>query len=47
MPYTRLYTYAWPWIRNFDGENFLSYYSFSPAFMYAWVDQDMKADMGH
>jgi peptide/nickel transport system substrate-binding protein len=47
LPYTKLYNYAWPWIKNFEGENFLSYYSMAPAFMYAWVDQSLKKSMGY
>ena len=47
LPYTRLYTYAWPWLKNYDGETFLSYYSLSPAMMYAWVDEDLKAEVGY
>ena len=43
-PYRRVY---WqPWIKDFHGERYLAFNNGSRIWAYAWVDQDLKAEMG-
>jgi len=37
----------WPWVKNYYGEWEASSYGFGPAMAYAWVDQDLKKEMGY
>jgi peptide/nickel transport system substrate-binding protein len=37
----------WPWVRNFYGEVESSAYAPGTLSAYAWVDQDLKAEMGY
>jgi peptide/nickel transport system substrate-binding protein len=37
----------WPWVRNFYGEVEASAYAPGTLSAYAWVDQDLKAEMGY
>ena len=42
-----LITYWWPWIKNYYGEFESSYYGFGYLMAHAWLDQALKAQMGH
>jgi len=42
-----LLTYWWPWVNNYYGEFEVSCWSRSHLMAAAWIDQDMKADMGY
>ena len=37
--------YWWPWVKNYYGEVESGY--FKPPWALMWVDQDLKAEMGH
>ncbi len=45
FPYHYTYIFYWPWIRNYQGELFE--YMRDPPYEFWWIDQDMKAEMGH
>ena len=37
----------WPWVKGYNGELPLGYSEFNWPFPYLWIDQDLKAAMGH
>jgi peptide/nickel transport system substrate-binding protein len=37
----------WPWVRNFYGEMEVSTYDPSTYMAYAWLDEDLKEDLGY
>jgi len=39
--------YWWPWIKNYYGECNIGDWEIANVLAYAWIDQDMKADMGY
>jgi len=39
--------YWWPWIKNFYGENGAGYFDRGLIYGSAWIDPDLKAEMGH
>ena len=40
-------TYWWPWVRNYYGEFEISAWGNSYLMAAAWLDQDLKAEMGY
>ncbi|GAI96674.1 unnamed protein product, partial [marine sediment metagenome] len=40
-------TFWWPWIKNYYGEFEVSCWSDSHLMATAWIDQDLKAEMGY
>jgi len=47
LPESGLFLYAWPWVKHYEGELQTSYVSAVQAHAIAWIDEDMKADMGY
>jgi peptide/nickel transport system substrate-binding protein len=47
IPEENVSIYWWPWIKNYEGEMSVGYLNGSLAFMYAWVDQNLKKEMGY
>ncbi len=47
MPTPYVYRYAWPWVKNYYGENNIGYFDAAPIYGSLWIDQDLKADMGY
>jgi peptide/nickel transport system substrate-binding protein len=39
--------YWWPWIKNYYGETNVSDKAVMPVLALAWIDRDLKADMGY
>jgi peptide/nickel transport system substrate-binding protein len=37
----------WPWLKNYYGEIDASYYNQIPMIKRMWIDQNMKAGLGH
>ncbi|MBA7557226.1 hypothetical protein ES705_49970 [subsurface metagenome] len=37
----------WPWVKNYYGEWEASSYGPGPVAAYAWIDQDLKKEMGY
>ena len=37
----------WPWIKNYYGERAVADFDIASILARAWIDEDMKADMGH
>ncbi len=46
LPTYKTYTYAWPWVKNFYGENNLACYGRAWVWMHIWLDQNLKKKMG-
>lgn len=42
-----LYTFWWPWLRNYHGEGDLGYFNSNLWCKYVWLDEALKASMGH
>jgi len=40
-------TYWWPWVKNYYGEFGIGQNTPSPAWAAIWIDQELKAKMGH
>jgi len=47
MPSSYRYAYAWPWINNWYGEQYVGAYIRGPIWARIWIDQDLKEEMGH
>jgi peptide/nickel transport system substrate-binding protein len=47
IPEENVSIYWWPWIKNYEGEMSVGYLNGSLAFKYAWVDQNLKKEMGY
>jgi len=47
LPGNNHFRYAWPWVKNYEGETNLKYGSSALFSAVAWIDQDMKAEMGY
>jgi peptide/nickel transport system substrate-binding protein len=45
MPTPYLYTFWWPWVKNYHGEYQLDYTNNYNWIQYVWVDQDLKEQM--
>jgi len=39
--------YWWPWIKNYYGEQNVGDWETVPIFSHAWLDEDLKEDMGY
>lgn len=39
------YAYAWPWVKNYEGEIAVKYYNDTPVLAGVWTDQAMKDEM--
>jgi len=39
--------YWWPWIKNYYGEHIVRDNDFASILAHAWIDQDLKAEMGY
>ena len=46
VPEPNTFRFAWPWVRNYEGEKNTFYCSSVGIYAIAWIDQVMKADMG-
>ena len=46
-PYYPVYCMYWPWVKNYDGEQTVGYFSGSFWTQYVWLDQSLKKSMGH
>ena len=47
LPGYNHFRYAWPWVRNYEGEAASNYQISTNLYAISWIDQDMKADMGY
>jgi len=47
LPGPNGFRYAWPWVKNYEGETASKYMSATELWQIAWIDQEMKADMGY
>ncbi len=47
LPESGLFLYSWPWVKHYEGELQTSYVSAVQAHAIAWIDEDMKAEMGY
>ena len=43
------YSYAmwWPWVKNYEGVGTVGYWNTYNYFMFMWLDQDLKKEMGY
>ena len=46
LPAEEVYTYWWPWVKNYFGEYEMGYLNITPALERLWIDQAMKKDLG-
>jgi peptide/nickel transport system substrate-binding protein len=46
LPAPSTLVYAWPWVKNYEGESNTKYRSSTELFTIAWIDQNVKKDMG-
>jgi peptide/nickel transport system substrate-binding protein len=46
LPARYRFTYTWPWVKNFHGENSFHAYGRGPVWMHIWIDQALKEKMG-
>jgi peptide/nickel transport system substrate-binding protein len=47
LPTADYYTLWQPWVKNYNGEDWLSYSHFDEFNQYIWIDQDMKKSLGY
>ena len=47
MPGVNNYTFWWPWVQNYTGENIVGYYNEHGYVQYIWVDEALKESMGY
>jgi len=47
LPARNSFRFAWPWIKNYEGEAMTRYMVSINIYSIAWIDQDMKAEMGY
>lgn len=47
MPAAHGFHFWWPWLKNHHGEVCVGYYDIDNWPAYAWIDQDLKAEMGY
>jgi peptide/nickel transport system substrate-binding protein len=47
IPEAGAFVYAWPWIKHYEGEKMTCYLGSVGAHAIAWIDQDLKAEMGY
>jgi peptide/nickel transport system substrate-binding protein len=47
LPSPNQFIYAWPWVRNFEGETTTKYRSGFNSMTIIWIDQIMKKEMGY
>lgn len=46
LPAYYTFTYTWPWVKNYHGENSFHCYGRSGVWMHIWLDQALKKKMG-
>jgi peptide/nickel transport system substrate-binding protein len=46
LPTYYIYTYTWPWVKNYHGENSMHCYGRAWVWMHIWIDQALKKKMG-
>ena len=47
LPGANSLLYAWPWVKNYEGETMSSRWTSIGFQSIAWIDQGLKTDMGH
>ena len=47
LPTADYYSLWQPWVKNYNGEDWLSYSHFDEFMQYIWVDQDLKKSLGY
>jgi peptide/nickel transport system substrate-binding protein len=47
MPVSYKYTMWWPWVKNFNGEQQMSFAKPFEFTQYVWIDQAMKKSLGY
>ncbi len=47
MPQPPVYTYWWPWLKNYRGELNAAHRNEMPFIARTWIDQELKAEMGY
>ncbi len=47
LPGLNHFRYAWPWVKNYEGQANAEYLSSVSIHAIVWLDQDMKEDMGY
>jgi peptide/nickel transport system substrate-binding protein len=46
LPSRHRFTYTWPWVKNYHGENSFHNWGRGPIWMHIWIDQALKKKMG-
>jgi peptide/nickel transport system substrate-binding protein len=46
LPSFYRFTYTWPWVKNYHGENSFHCYGRAPIWTHIWIDQALKKKMG-
>ena len=46
LPLGDYYRYAWPWVRNYYGENTVGAFNSGGIYARIWLDQELKKAMG-
>ena len=44
-PNAYFFTFWQPWLKNSEGESFMTYFGFGYSYAYNWVDQKLKKEM--
>jgi peptide/nickel transport system substrate-binding protein len=47
LPTADYYSLWQPWVKNYNGEDWLSYSHFDEFMQYLWIDQDLKRSLGY
>jgi len=47
IPEMGAFVYAWPWVKHYEGEKMTGYMASVGAHTIAWIDEDMKTEMGY
>jgi len=47
VPYIYKYQMWWPWLKNYTGEISVGYYNMPNWVPFAWIDQELKKEMGY
>jgi len=45
FPVANVYTFWWPWVKNYNGEALVGYMNADDFSKYIWLDQDLKEEM--
>ena len=46
-PFPHQYTFWWPWVKAYSGEQSVGYFMYESWATFIWIDQDLKKSMGY